>query len=67
MYASNVPQYLFTQYETGQGVGTEYINNPTKDLDTYGKYLIALYNDQKNRLSYSVDTGRLILNFTPEK
>ncbi|MEI8007965.1 MAG: hypothetical protein WCI00_00510 [bacterium] len=52
-YVPNVAQYLFTQYETGQGIGTEYINNPTKDLDKYGKYLIALYND--NRLTCNVD------------
>jgi len=50
MYVPNVAQYLFTEYETGQGIGTEYINNPAKDLDKYGKYLIALYNDQENRL-----------------
>jgi len=55
MYVPNEAQYLFTQYEMGQGVGAEYINNPTKDLDKYGKYIIALYNDPNNRLSYSVD------------
>ena len=65
-YVPNVAQYLFTQYETGQGIGTEYINNPTKDLDKYGKYLIALYNDQKNRLWYSVDNWRLVLTFDPQ-
>ena len=63
-YVPNVAQYLFTQYETGQGIGTEYINNPTKDLDKYGKYLIALYND--NRLTCNVDNWRLILTFEPQ-
>ncbi|MEI6672239.1 MAG: hypothetical protein WCL02_02520 [bacterium] len=41
----------------------EYLNNPAKDLDKYGKYLIALYNDPQNRLSYELDNGRLILRF----
>lgn len=66
MYVPNEAQYLFTQYEMWQGVGAEYINNPTKDLDKYGKYIIALYNDPNNRLSYSVDAWRLILSFDPQ-
>jgi hypothetical protein len=66
MYVPNEAQYLFTQYEMGQGVGAEYINNPTKDLDKYGQYLMALYNDPNNRLSYTVDAGRLVLSFDPE-
>lgn len=62
----NEAQYLFTQYETGQGVGVEYMNNPAKNLDKYGQYLIALYNDPSKRLSYTVDAGRLVLSFDPK-
>lgn len=65
-YVPNEAQYTFTQYETGQGIGTEYIENPAKDLNIYGKYLIALYNDKKERLSYEVDDGRLLLRFDPQ-
>lgn len=50
MYVPNEAQYLFTQYETGQGLGVEYLNNPIKDLNKYGEYLVALYHDPKNRL-----------------
>lgn len=66
IYVPNVAQYLFTQYETGQGIGMEYLNNPAKDLNKYGQYLIALYNDTKHRLTYEVDAGRLILRFDPQ-
>lgn len=67
MYVPNDKQYLFTEYETGQGIGAEYIENPTKDLDTYAKYLEAVYNDKKGRLSCSVDGKKLIITFDPEK
>jgi len=66
VYVPNVAQYLFTQYETGQGIGIDYINNPVKNLDKYGQYIIALYNDSQNRLWYSVDEGRLVLTFDPQ-
>lgn len=64
MYVPNVAQYLFTQYEAGQGIGMESVNFADKNLDSYGKYLIALYHDEpQKRLSYHVSEGKLILTF----
>ena len=63
-YVPNVAQYLFTEYEIGQGVNTEYIDNPTQDLDKYAKYLEALYNDQKRLSCEKDETGRLVITFT---
>ena len=67
-YVPNEAQYLFTQYETGQGIGAECFDNPHKDLMVYGKYLEAVYNDPEHRLSCSKDpTGdRLIITFDPK-
>ena len=66
MYASNVAQYLFTEYETGQGVGAEYIKNPAKDLDKYGAYLEALYNDERLICGKSNDSNTLSITFNPK-
>lgn len=67
MYVPNVAQYLFTQYEVGQGLGVESVDFTEKDLDIYGRYLVALYHDEpKNRLSYNVTNGTLVLNFDPQ-
>lgn len=67
MYVPNVAQYLFTQYEAGQGIGMESVNFADKNLDTYGKYLVALYHDiPQKRLSYQVSEGKLILRFDPQ-
>jgi hypothetical protein len=65
----NDKQYLFTEYETGQGVGAELFDNPGKDLDTYGKYLEALYNDSKGRLTCKKNptSNNLIITFEPEE
>lgn len=64
MYVPNVAQYLFAQYEAGQGIGMESINFADKNLDTYGKYLVALYHDvPQNRLSYKVRNNTLVLEF----
>ncbi len=62
-YVPNEAQYLFTQYETGQGIWTEYITNPLKDLNKYGEYLIALYNDPQKRLWYSIHGKTLVITF----
>lgn len=66
IYVPNVEQHLFAEYEMGQGINTEYIDNPIKDLNKYGEYLVALYHDPKNRLWYTIDAGRLILTFDPQ-
>ncbi|MEI7558851.1 MAG: hypothetical protein WCJ45_09055 [bacterium] len=62
----NEAQYLFTQHDIGQGIGAEIINNPAVDLNIYGNYLLALFNDPQKRLSYTVDAGKLILTFDPK-
>lgn len=65
-YVPNEAQYLFTQHDIGQGIGAEIINNPAVDLNIYGNYLLALFNDPQKRLSYTVDAGKLILTFDPK-
>ncbi|MFA7298480.1 MAG: hypothetical protein WC010_02430 [Candidatus Absconditabacterales bacterium] len=62
-YVPNEAQYLFTQYETGQGIGLEkFEENPYKNLERYGAYLEALYND--SNISASTDAGRLIISLS---
>lgn len=63
MYVPHDKQYLFTEYEIGQGLGAEKINNLATDPTIYARYLEALYNDPKGRLSCSVDAGRLVITF----
>ena len=67
-YVPNEAQYLFTQYEMWQGIWAKKFDNPGKDLDTYGKYLEALYNDPENRLSCKKDTvsNTLMITFDPK-
>ncbi len=60
-YTPNVAQYLFTEYETGNGIGTESMTNPGKNPEKYAQYLEAIYND--DRLSCTVDAGRLMITF----
>lgn len=62
MYVPNEKQYLFTEYEMGQGIWAEILENPGKDLTKYAAYLEAIYND--DRLTFEKDTKSNKINVT---
>ncbi len=68
-YVPNADQYLYTQYEIGQGKNMDFIENPSRDLNKYAEYLTALYNDRKERLSITTNDSKdkLIIEFKPKE
>ena len=64
-YVPNAQQHLFAQYEIGQGIGTQNIENPQQNLEIYAKYLQALYQD--DRLLFDVVDGKLRIELKPNK
>ncbi len=65
-YVPNAQQHLFTQYEIGQGIGTQNIENPQQDLNTYAKYLKAFFWQEDDRLYFEVKDGKLKIEFRPD-
>ncbi|MCX6823629.1 MAG: hypothetical protein NT085_00680 [candidate division SR1 bacterium] len=65
MYVPNDQQYLYTQYEMGQGVA-DYIKNPERDIQKYAEYLQALYNDTRLKCKKDKTTNKIIITFSAE-
>ena len=64
-YVPQTKQYLFTEYEMGQGIGTQKIEvngGYEKDLKKYADYIEAFYND--GRLNCFVENNTIKIVFT---
>lgn len=61
-YVPRAQQYLYTQYEIGQGVDThslEHKKDLTEDINYQAEYLKAVFNAPK--LDFSIENGKIII------
>ncbi len=67
IYVPNDEQYLYTQYEIGQGITKNNVENKEYNLNRYANYLQALYNDKRLNCRPDNASNKIIITFSPEK